>query len=346
MYSHYKTIAVSLCVLAATLVSCGKEPPPAPPLPEPQTTNGVIILCEGNYGLANARIDFYDKNEQTLYENVFTARNNRPLGDVAQSALLLNNEVYIVVNNSGRIEKIKQDDFSSLYTASGFMSPRYILPVNSSTAYVSDLYANKLYVLNMPGMSISGSIPLNGWAEEMILAGQEVFVCNYEKNYVYTINTQQHTISDSIFTASTPGSAVKDKNGYIWVLCGGNMGQTVVSRLVQINPATHAVMQNIELSGIDNAFKVRINTGGDRLYFLGSNKIYTMAVNESTAQVFYGESGHNWYGLRVDPLTGYIWAADALSYNQNGKVYILKPDGSIDKSFSTGVIPGDFLFYD
>jgi len=331
-------------LLSLALISCGKEKPPVTGPPPVTDAQGVAILCEGNFGLANARIDYYDKSDGTVYPNVFTAKNNRPLGDVVQSALMLDQSLYVVINNSGKIEKMDRSDFTSQQTASGFMSPRFILPVNTTTAYVSDLYADKLYVAGLPGMNITGSVPLPGWTEEMVLAEGKAFVCNYEKNYVYVVNTQQHSVTDSIFTGSTPGSVIKDKNGKLWALCGGNLGQTSASKLVQIDPVTHAVLQNIALDA-QGAFKIRIDQAGERLYFLGSSKIYTMGIGESMPQVFFGESGHNWYGLRVDPQTGYVWAADALSYNQDGKVYILKPDGSVNSSFSTGVIPTDFLFY-
>ncbi|MBL0911092.1 MAG: hypothetical protein IBJ09_01875 [Bacteroidia bacterium] len=344
MHRSCKTVSFWAAVLSLVLVSCGKEKPPVTELPSETDAQGVVILCEGNFGMANARIDYYDKSDGAFYANVFTAKNNRPLGDVVQSALMLDQSLYVVVNNSGKIEKMSRSDFKSEQTATGFMSPRFILPVNATTAYVSDLYADKLYVVGLPGMNITGSVSLPGWTEEMVLAEGKVFVCNYEKNYVYVINTQQHSVTDSIFTGSTPGSVVKDKYGKLWALCGGNLGQTSASKLVQIDPATHTILQNITLDA-QGAFKIRINQAGERLYFLGSNKIYTMGVSESTPQVFFGESGHNWYGLRVDPQTGHIWAADALSYNQDGKVYILKPDGSLDRSVTTGVIPTDFLFY-
>ena len=59
---------------------------------------------------------------------MFFQTNGTPLGDVVQSITQFNNNAYVVVNNSNKIEVIDITNFSSIATITGFTSPRYFLP--------------------------------------------------------------------------------------------------------------------------------------------------------------------------------------------------------------------------
>ena len=62
-------------------------------------------MNEGNFQLGNASVDVFDKTTGSISRSVFQSSNDRPLGDIAQSMLIDADTGYIVINNSGKVEK-------------------------------------------------------------------------------------------------------------------------------------------------------------------------------------------------------------------------------------------------
>lgn len=56
---------------------------------------------------------------------------------------------YIVVNNSGKIEVCNPTNLLRVATITGFTSPRFIVPVSASKAYVSDYISNSISIVNL-----------------------------------------------------------------------------------------------------------------------------------------------------------------------------------------------------
>ena len=79
------------------------------------------------------------KNSLWQGNDVFSTVNNVPLGDVGQSMTTHMGMGYIAVNNSGKVEVINLANMSSEGTITGLGSPRYVLVINHTTAYVSDM---------------------------------------------------------------------------------------------------------------------------------------------------------------------------------------------------------------
>ena len=60
----------------------------------------VYIINEGNFQSSDGSISYYDVENDTMYNGVYTAANNVPLGDVVQSMHVKGDRGYICVNNS------------------------------------------------------------------------------------------------------------------------------------------------------------------------------------------------------------------------------------------------------
>ena len=78
---------------------------------------------------------------------------------------------------------------------------------------------------------------------------------------------------------------------------------------------------------------------GKTLYFAANGNIY--ALDGSGLRVLFQQPA---YGLACDPKTGYLYCADAKSFDSAGEVVIYKPDGTKIGSFSTGIGPGQMVF--
>ena len=142
------------------------------------------ILNEGNFQWGNASLSFYKYSDESITSDVFSDANDRPLGDVGQSLCIYDNKLFIVVNNSGKVEVVNPDDCKSIATISGLTSPRYFLGINSSKAYVSDMGAGSVSVVDLNNYSKTTSIKCNGSTEEMILHNDKVYVSNTTKEYI------------------------------------------------------------------------------------------------------------------------------------------------------------------
>ena len=170
---HRFTVVGMFLLLA--LAACKKdEPQPEPDLPE-EKGHSVFVLNEGNYQWGNASLSLIDLNNNSIQNDVFSAANNRPLGDVLQSATFINNEIWLVVNNSQRIERIDPKTAKSKGTINALQSPRYIVNTGSGKAYVSDLYSGGIHSIDTATYSIGNSIQTQGWTEEMVLLNGFVY---------------------------------------------------------------------------------------------------------------------------------------------------------------------------
>lgn len=315
-------------------------------------TNGVFILNEGNFQSGDASIDFLHKADMTISESIFSTANNLPLGDVAQSMTIFDGNAYIVVNNSSKIEVVNAETFVSVATIEGLTSPRYILPVGEQKAYVSDLFSGSISIVNLMTNTVTGSIPLAGWSEEMLLSGGEVFVTSICSEYLYVIDVATDAVTDSVAIGYAANSLELDKNGNLWVLASGDLipcwgveSQGIFPQLTQLDPFSKTIFQTWTF---DNGAPsdLSINGEGDQLYFIHQG-IHTMnidAANLPTAPLIDAENA-NLYSLEIDPQTENIYSSDA-SFDQKGAILQYQADGTLLNTFVGGIGTGQFYFAD
>lgn len=234
-------------VLAFFAISC--ENPKKKEEPIKVSASSVLILNEGNMGYGNASIDAYNPATGEIGASVFFNNNGRPLGDVLQSAMLLDGKVFLVVNKSSKIEVVNASDFKSLGSIQNLTSPRYILPISQNKAYVSDFKSNVIHIINPQSFSKIGSIPANGWIEKMTLAAGKVFACNAISDEVWVIDPLKDSVIKKIPVGVEPLEIVTDKNNDVWVLCTGGFEEDF-AQLLKIDPITESVSKKMIFSDI------------------------------------------------------------------------------------------------
>ena len=154
-------LVVSLLMMA----SCDKTPEQiiaeTPQMPDSNLV-GMFIANEGNFQWGNASLSFYNPASGLVQTDIYKANNGKGIGDVLQSICSFQDKLYLVVNNSQKISVLNAKTWKEIHTITGFNSPRYFLPVNTQKAYVSDLYENAVYVLNLNtqqmGLLIGGGL--------------------------------------------------------------------------------------------------------------------------------------------------------------------------------------------
>lgn len=306
----------------------------------------LIIINEGNFGWGNGSLSLYKPTSKTVSNNVYQhANNSNVLGDVVQSAYQFNSNLYIVANNSGKIEVIDENNFKNVATISGFNSPRYFLPVSNSKAYVTDLYFNSIQIVDLTSNSITGSINTNGWTEQLLMHNDSVYVCDMTNDNLLIINPSSNNLVDSIKLGVEPNSLVLDKNNKLWILCSGGSSEDN-GKLIRFNPTNRSIEATYVFPNISHSpSRLTINSSGDRLYF-SNNSIYRMNIGDVAlpGSAFINNNSNIFYGLAVDPVNEDVYVADAIDYIQNGIVFRYSSSGSLMDQFYVGIIPGEFLF--
>jgi YVTN family beta-propeller protein len=333
-------------LLLSIAVSCTKISNP-PPTDSYSTGNGVFILNEGNFMGGNGSLSFYSYDSAEISNDLFYKKNGRPLGDVPNSLEILGDKLYIVVNNSGKIEVINISTFESVSTINGLNSPRNISFINNEKAYVTSIYSDSLTILNLTDNKISGYINIRRSSEAIVVSGEKAFVANWMGgNEVMVINTGNNKLVDSIKVGIEPESMVMDENGTLWVLCNGGWKRDNFAELVGINSITNKVEKRLVFpSKTESPSCLTINGDGETLYFL-ENGVRKMSIYDSVVPsvVYIAESGHYFYKLGVNPVNNDIFVTDALDYQKRGYVIYYKKDGTLVSTQIADIIPGMMAF--
>ena len=333
-------------IIGFIFFSCRKDKPQSVDNTTVSGSGGVLITNEGNFQFGNAKLSYYDFQTENVTEDIFQNANNHVLGDVLQSINVFNNKMYLVLNNSQKIVVANSNNIVQTSTIQGFNSPRYFLPITNKKAYVTDLYANAISIVDLSSNTISGSIPLHGWTEQLIQMYGEVFVCNKNSNKLYVIDAINDVVKDSISIGFAANSIVEDKNGKLWILCGGISSQNIFASLHRINPISHQVEKSFSFSNLSDApMRLKFNGSNDTLYFI-SGGIFRMNITDNNLPntPFIQKGTHNFYGLGIRPQNGEVFAADAIDFVQRGVIYRYDANGNLITTFLAGIIPGDFLF--
>ena len=353
---HISLIAALVCCISGS--SCEKHPVD---LDDEGFgfDRGVFIVNEGQFLSSNASISFFNTETDSVQNHVFYRANQAPLGDVAHSMFIWQDEAYIVVNNSGKVYRTSRHDMTYRGKITGLTSPRY-LAISSTgqgnpKAYVSDLYSGKIMVTDPLEGVVVDSIDIRGTAgrlssEQMIIHNARLYVaCWSYSDQVLVVDTPTDLLIDSIRVGKQPNSMVMDKYGFLWVLSDGGYpfsphGQERAS-LARVNLASHQVetmktWDDIRVSPTD----LCINPAGDSLFFIGEG-VYKVSLDmEGFNAALIAENGRKFYSLGVDPADGTVYVGDAVDYQQDGWVYRFSPNGTAIDSFRTGVSPGYFCF--
>jgi len=305
--------------------------------------NGVFILNEGNFGRATGSISFYSYDSVKMFNNIFLNANQRPLGDVPNSMLISGDKIFVVVNNSGKVEVVEKESFKSIATISDINSPRDIAEVSSTKAYVTSMYSDSVIVIDTKNDVISGYINIRRTSESIVVRDKRAYIANcVGGNEIMVINTDTDKVIDSIKVAAEPESMVFDKNGMLWVLCNGGWAKEKEAELLAVNIASKDIKSLPFPSMADYPSCLRIDGTGSTLYFLNS-AVQKLSIDDTAIPSGAFISSY-FYNLGINPTTGDVLVTDALDYQQQGNLLIYNSAGSLSATHEVGIIPGKMYF--
>lgn len=317
---------------------------------------GLFICNEGNFQYGNATLSYYNPDTRTIENEVFYRANAMKLGDVAQSMTIYDNRGWIVVNNSHVIFAIDLDTFREVGRITGLTSPRYIHFISDEKAYVTQIWDNRIFIINPRRYEITGYIEVprmtmeQGSTEQIVQRGKYLYInCWSYQNRILKIDTETDTIVTELEVGIQPTSLAMDCNGKLWTVTDGGYDGSPYGyerpALYRIAPETMTIEAMFEFKRGDAPSEVQLNGSGDTIYWINDD-IWAMDVTATNVPVrpFLDSRGTIYYGLTVDPVNEDVYIADAIDYTQPGKVYRYTKQGELVDEFYVGIIPGAFCW--
>ncbi len=348
---------INLIILAilsiSVLSSCEKDK-----LPEVHGDyeDGIYIVNEGQFGHGNATISFLNADASTVTNAIYNSVNDADLGDQAQSIAFTDDNAYIVVTASNKIEVVEKDNMKRVVTmASHLTNPRFMQPVDNNIAYVScwgdtsDIADDYVAIINTANNTYDSQIAVPLGPEKMVANDDFIFVAHKgawgTNNIVSVIDLNARQVTHTINVGDRPNSMVI-KDDFLWVLCSGEPSWA----------ATETAGQLYKID-IDNNFNIVMTLNfattqhpnfltedDDNLYYYVDGKFYEMDASSTTTLpateiISYATA----YNAEVND--GKLYVTDAKDYQSEGEVivYDLSTKAEISRK-TVGIIPGDIGF--
>ncbi|MDE7409826.1 MAG: glutaminyl-peptide cyclotransferase, partial [Muribaculaceae bacterium] len=333
----------------------------------------LVVVNSGNFTKSNSSLTVWNQ-EDGAYREAFVHANGFKLGDVAQSATVHGDLLWVVVNNSNIIFAVDKYTFKEKGRIdSGIISPRYIHFVSDDKAYVTQMYSNKVAIVNPKTFSVMGYIDVSttkdsdGSTEEMVQVGNYVYINQWSfGQQILKVDVRTDKEVGAYIVGLEPYSIVKDYQDNLWTLCdGGGWAENPIGyeapSLVELDLHSYKIGsdwdlgRSFELPLGASVSKLCTNGIGTRLYFIvnqydeeGKNigGVYMMDISKQypAFKTVIPADGRNLYSLTVSPNTEDIFVGDVLDYEQNGVIYHYTSEGKLIGQFEAGIIPTSYAW--
>lgn len=306
------------------------------------TSNATaLVLNEGNFMWGNASLDMFNTNTQSITQNVYQTNNGKPLGDVLQSGSIINGDVWLVVNNSGKIVVLDSHSLKEKYTISGLRSPRYVAQA-ANHIWITDLYSGKVQIRDATGKTLLHEIPVGVWTEHLVNDGKGMCVAGYD-GWIRRYDTTQFQLMDSLYLGKGLRWMVKDQQQSLWALASNS--DSGYCRLLKVD-ANRTLKKRFDFPPSSYASSLAISKNKDTVFYLADG-VYAMNTNAAALPQIpiLKQANSNFYALACHPKTGVLFVSDAKDYVSRGQVQMIHGNGTPVGSFSAGIIPSGFIFY-
>lgn len=322
---------------------------------------GLLVLCEGVYGHGNSEVSYVNPLTKESLEGVFYAKNGFRLGDQAQYAAIYKGFMYVVVQNSAKIEVIDASDMKHIRTIRHDLikSPRYIV-FSGMYGYVSDWYSDRVIKIDLEAGEVIASVEVGADPDQMVVVGQSIWVAN--SGYSST-QSSSHTLSVlslsdlallyTLNVGERPSEMVYNGKDHVHVLCKGYVPIGTAEESVpggiytlhtsgkvvgihMLEKSSHALVQPSGLTWDASADALYYLFDGYIWQYFPATKVYKAAIQASC------------YGLGYDVRWGTLVACKAPTFTSKGRVvrYSLSSGGAwvpLD-SFQVGINPNGLIY--
>ena len=323
-----------------------------------ESDRGLFCLNEGNFQYGNATLSYYNPATKKVENEIFARANGMKLGDVCQSMTIRNGVGWVVVNNSHVVFAIDTNTFKEKGRITNLTSPRYIHFLSDEKAYITQIWDNRIFIVNPKRYEITGYIEVpnmtreSGSTEQMVQCGKYLYVsCWSYQNRIIKIDTETDKVVDELVVGVQPTSLIMDCNNKLWTITdGGSNGSPYGYEApslcrININNDKFEIEKQFQFEIGDDPSDLQLNGSKDKIYWI-NNDVWEMDVEaeQLPARPFLPYNGTLYYGLAICPHTGDVYIADAIDYVQQGMVYRYSKEREPIDSFYVGITPSAFCW--
>ncbi|NQX56585.1 hypothetical protein HQN86_23405 [Pedobacter panaciterrae] len=351
-------LAILGCVLG--LASCKKDRLPALD-PQPVSTAGVYVLCEGFFGgTNNSTITYYDIAKNEVTQDYFKLKNAIPLGTNAADLKQYGSKMYCAVTGA---KDTKQDSYIEVINIVTGKSIKRIPFFDDSKDFMPRFiafYKNKAYVSGYDGyiskidtasLAVESRIQVGGALEGLAIVNGKLYVTNSDQfDYPSPNSTSVSVVDLTTFTKkldinvgfnSTKIAATA--NGDLFTVVKGNYAD-IPAQLVKLSSVTDKKVSSNEVS------LEYLNITGTKGFVIGDYldpylKTFDISTGTLNGNFVTDQTAIKTpYGITVNTLNNDVYVGDAAGYAVTGKFFCFGADGKKKFDFATGTLPQSAVF--
>ncbi|MFT2007324.1 DUF5074 domain-containing protein [Pontibacter sp. 13R65] len=353
-FTSFRSIFMTTALAAGTLALSSCEDKASRPKGT-YAENAVLISNEGAFTASNASVSYYNRNNGTVENNIFSKENDRQvLGDVLQSIAVYNDRAYMVMNNSQKVVVANANTFKAEGEISGLEMPRYFAALDNQKAYVTEWVSfdnnGRVAVIDLNTLTVTKTIEVGVNPEQLIIAGGKVYVGHANGDFISVINTSSDAVETTIPVTHGPSYLVVDRDNNLWALSSGmkdwrvDKSQHTAGALAKINLSSNTVTNTLTFaSNTASSGRLAINSSKDKLLYSYNGKIHQQDISTNTlnSTPLINRSSNS---IGVDPASNYIYIGTAPNYSSDDWVVRYNTTGAVVDSFRVGIAPNGFVF--
>jgi hypothetical protein len=335
---HILLMLASLVMLA----SCESNIDPIE-TPTPTFGKRLLILNEGGFGKGNSSLDTWSYKDSTKAENVVPG-----LGDTGNDIKLIDDYIYIVMNESNKIWVLNSDSFkvtaSILFTTD--FDPTMIAQTLNGEAMVPLLHCDSVAVIDTKLNTIKGYVKTQSSGRGIGVINGNAYVANDSGGVtIISTTTKATTYVNNIIV--NPFDVEIDSARSVVILIGiGDFMTGAPPEMVWLDAATNKVLKKITFATADY-FLSNYGSfiGADNLYLTFGDRV---AIADLSSRTIKNNSfiAKGYYSGAFDSQTNELIFGDAKDFTNNGSVdFYNSSTATMTRSLNAGVIPAHFLIY-
>ncbi|MFK7952167.1 MAG: YncE family protein [Ekhidna sp.] len=338
----------SIIILSVFFVSCSEDDT----VVLGDYESGVFVINEGNFGDGDGSISYFNKNGGNTEQTVFKSINGGKLGDVVQSATFSDGLIFVVINNSNRVEVVNAYTFESVYSITDVVLPRYAAVSEGKgylTEWVSFSDAGRVTIFDVATGSIDSRVTVGFGAEDIVVENGKAYVSNSFGNTISIIDLSDNSVEE-IEVSASPKQMEIDATGNLWVACAGgfdaNFSPANDGALHKVNLSSNEIETTYELN-TNYAAKLAMSMERTNIYFYVGNNVFEQNVSTSSISsepFIVNETAISIYGIGIDPNTGMMYLGDSKAFLEDGEVFQYNASGELMTTFPSGRAPNGFVF--
>lgn len=327
---------------------------PDEPICEGEDFRGVFILNEGVWTQNNARLDLWQDDQ--ICQGIFEQINERPLGDVANFALVDQDTLFVIINNSRLLYKIQLPSMQLLQTLNfpEGSSPREMVRISKNQAFVTSFHTEHLYEIDPTTMRIIDEMEVENSMEGIVYLEGKVFVtCGSHpfdgvNNKLAVVDPETKAVRYHNLPFENPGD-LAIYGDLVIISCKGNFDPNGAgSGLVLFNSKTEMIQEAIPFKG--GTFDVE-EVEGNLLVIrdsaIGRLDLQTRGWEENyiSKSQLASDAKDLIYSMTYDKAMGELYIGIAPFGAVDGEVVRLDPFlRELDRK-KAGLYPGQVFFY-